>query len=147
MLAILRREGYRVPHAADRPLRPRAHQLQPVERGAAWLDATAVRRAGLLVAAASVLGAAAITDGTGGDRADPSVIVPEQAPGHGGTGVPPVIALLGPNSPGAPLALTAFAGPGGLTGPVAPVQTSAFPSASALPGGSAAAPGAGEPGV
>ncbi|MGE3286981.1 MAG: hypothetical protein AB7J32_12885, partial [Pseudonocardia sp.] len=35
VLAILRREGYRVPHAADGPLRPRTHHLPAVDRGAA----------------------------------------------------------------------------------------------------------------
>ncbi|MGQ0573663.1 MAG: hypothetical protein ACT4RN_05590 [Pseudonocardia sp.] len=119
--SLLRREGMRVPHAADRPLQPRAHQLRPVAAGS-WLDGVAARRAGVaagaLVAAASVFGAAVLTDTTG--RPDDPVPATPGGPGStdGRVGTLPGLALLGPIVPGSdvalggPVALAAFQTPG-----------------------------------
>jgi len=102
---LLRREGQRVPHAADRPSRRRAHQLRG--RSDSWAEAGGARRAsvaaGALVAAASVIGAAVLIDNRG--PVERPVAAPDGPPDRaadptgGATGF--TRTLLGPLEPGA----------------------------------------------
>lgn len=124
--SLLRREGMRAPHAVDGPLQPRAHHVQAAGQPGSWIDGVIIRRAGAaagaLVAAASVLGAAVLTDASGGGLI-PQVTIPN-APGDGRVDTLPGLALLGPMTPGTAgvVSLAAFQPasggvlPGGLPG-------------------------------
>lgn len=158
--SLLRREGRRVPHAADRPLQPRAHQLRtpepeatatPVASAEPWFENVTIRRAGAaagaLVAAASVFGAAVLTDATGGgsngDLAAPQITDGGGAPA---IGTLPALGLLGPLDAvpgsdvgvGGPVSLAAFSAPGAGAG----VPSTSFLTAAVAPPG-VGAPGAG----
>lgn len=119
VLELLRREGRRVPHAeAQRPLQPRPHHLPPDAES--WGDGIIARRAGMaagaLVATASVLGAAVLTDITGGTP--PALGSPGSAPDRpgldGGFGASPLFRTrdalgAGPGEVSSDVSLTSFA--------------------------------------
>ncbi|MGE0295547.1 hypothetical protein [Pseudonocardia sp.] len=98
-MALLRREGVRVPHAADRPLQPRGHQIAAADGEPSWITGRLGRRAGgaagAFVAIASVLGAAVVTDSTGGPP-EPGLISPAPEAGavDGGASTLPGLAPL-----------------------------------------------------
>lgn len=149
--SLLRREGRRVPHAVDAPLQPRVHQIRPEEQPQGWINGVGVRRAsaaaGALVAAASVLGAAVLTDPGSGRLTVPNAPGAPGGPGEGQPGSLPGLDLLGPLTPGAdvglagPVALASFGSP--VTPPATFLESgSAFPGAQAMVPAGTAAPGA-----
>lgn len=147
-VALLRREGIRVPHAAERPLRPRSHQRTP-EPSDSWLSSVMVRRAGAaagaLVAAASVFSTAVLTDvGAGPARVTvPGGTTPATPDGAPGAELPG-LALLGPIPPGSdvavdgPVSLASFDDPGSAPGSF---LTPSVPGATGAPAPADAASG------
>lgn len=144
--SLLRREGRRVPHAADRALRPRGHHVGPAEPREVWANGATVRRAGgatcVLFAAASVFSAAVLTDATGGGTPNLSR-TPDVVDG----GVPPGVNLLGPAGPGAdvgPVSLAALLSASDASG-TRTVPMSSFRTPRENPGTSEAGTGGGAP--
>lgn len=152
---LLRREG-RSTHAADRPIRPRTQHFRLPDPSDSWAGSKASRRAGAaagaLVAAASVFGAAVLTDATGGGAADLPSLSPGPAPfgGDAAPGTLPGLALLGPIAPGSdvgvggPVSLATFESAG--VGPAGVVPAPSFRTPVA-PGIGGVTPGAASGGV
>jgi hypothetical protein len=143
VVALLRREGVRVPHAADRPLLPRGHQIASADGEPSWITGRLGRRAGgaagAFVAIASVLGAAVVTDSTGGGPPEPGLISPAPEAGvvGGGASMLPGLAPL----PQDAVSLAGFEA-------AAPAARGGEPASILLPGAVARTPGGtGVPGV